>query len=148
MEDVFWRPFFCAGCLFTGCEAAFARAERSRTPPDLPEKAASHPVTRQSAQTIGVRKRLPFSLSKAWCDSTVVVTLAHRNLSYSSVVWSYGTNWKHVGIHPGFKTHGHERFILSNKYTNNIACYKNLDESQDNVTRDKNFLWKKSCTNL
>jgi len=30
----------CAGCLLTGRKVAFARAERSRTPPDLPEQAA------------------------------------------------------------------------------------------------------------
>jgi len=51
-----------AGCLLTGWEAAFSRAERCRTPLDLLELSASHPVSRQSAQTSGVRKRLPFSL--------------------------------------------------------------------------------------
>jgi len=76
----FLTPLFYAGCLLTGWEAAFARVERCRTPPDLPEQAASHPVSRQSAQTIGVRKRLPFSLcirpaEAARSDSTVRVTL-------------------------------------------------------------------------
>ena len=41
---------------------AFARAERSRTLLDLPEQAASNPVSRQPTQTSGVRKRLPFPL--------------------------------------------------------------------------------------
>jgi len=61
---LFLAPLVCAGCLFTGCEAPFARAERCRTPPDLPEQTASHPISRQSAQRSGVRKRLqrlPFS---------------------------------------------------------------------------------------
>ena len=35
-------------------------AERSPTPPDLPEQAASNPVSRQPALTSGVRKRLLF----------------------------------------------------------------------------------------
>ena len=55
-------PLVCAGFLLTGWKAAFARAERSRTPPDLPEEAAFHPVSGRPAQTSGVRKRLPFSL--------------------------------------------------------------------------------------
>jgi len=42
---------------------AFAPAERSRTPPDLPEQTAPNPVSRQHAHTSGVRKRLRFSLS-------------------------------------------------------------------------------------
>jgi len=57
----FLTPLVCAGCLLTGWEAAFSRAERGRTPPDLHEQAASNPASRQSAQTSGVRKRLPFS---------------------------------------------------------------------------------------
>ena len=59
----FLTPLACStGCRLTGWKAAFSRAERSRTPPDLPEQAAFHPVSRQLAQTSGVRKRLPFSL--------------------------------------------------------------------------------------
>ena len=75
----FLTPLVSAGCLLIGLEAAcsgssgevrlrsarakaFARAERSRTPPDPPEQAASNPVIRQPALTSGVRKRLPFSL--------------------------------------------------------------------------------------
>ena len=45
----FLTPLVCAGCLLKGWQAAFARAERSRTPLDLPEQAAFHPVSRQSA---------------------------------------------------------------------------------------------------
>jgi len=52
----------CAGCLRIARKAAFALARRKRTLPDLPEQAAFHPVRRQSAQTSGVRKCLPFSL--------------------------------------------------------------------------------------
>ena len=52
----------CAGSLLTGWEAAFDRAEHSRTLPDLPEQTAFHPVSRQPAQTTCVGKRLPFSL--------------------------------------------------------------------------------------
>jgi len=51
----------CACCLLTGWTAAFARAERIRTHPDLPEQAAFHPVRRRPAQISGVRKRLSFS---------------------------------------------------------------------------------------
>jgi len=54
----FLTPLVCAGCLLTGWEAAFAWAERCRTPPDLPEQA----VSTQPAQTSGVRKGLTFSL--------------------------------------------------------------------------------------
>ena len=35
---------------------------RGRNPPDLPEQAAFHPVSRRPTQTSGVRKRLPFSM--------------------------------------------------------------------------------------
>jgi len=38
----FLTPLVYAGCLLTGLEAAFAKAERSRTPSDLPEQAASN----------------------------------------------------------------------------------------------------------
>jgi len=58
----FLTPLACAGCLLTGWEAAFTWAERCRTPPDLPEQAASNPVSRQPAKTSSVRKRLTFSL--------------------------------------------------------------------------------------
>ena len=53
----FLTPLVCAGCLLTGWTAA----ERRRTPPDLPERAVFHPVSRRPAQTSSVRKRLPFS---------------------------------------------------------------------------------------
>jgi len=44
---------------------------RSRTPLDLPEQTAFHPVSRRPAQTSGVRKRLPFSHNQ-WSDYTVI----------------------------------------------------------------------------
>jgi len=50
-------------------------AERCRTPPDLPEQASFYPVSRQSALTSGVRKRLPFSLCKRPEVSPPLVTL-------------------------------------------------------------------------
>ena len=60
MGDVFVRHLFVQVPLQKLREAA--RAEPSRTLPDLPEQEASHPVSRQPAKTGGSRKRLPFSL--------------------------------------------------------------------------------------
>ena len=57
--DVSSTPLVCAGCLLTGGEVAFVKAERSRTLPDLPEQAAFHPVSRRPAQTSVVRKTSP-----------------------------------------------------------------------------------------
>jgi len=56
----FLTPLVCAGCLLTGWMAAFTRAERSRTPPDLPEQTAFHSVSRRPAQTSGVRALLRY----------------------------------------------------------------------------------------
>ena len=56
-------PLVCAGCLLTGLEAACSGESGGvRLRSSLPEQAASNPVSRQPAQTSGVRKRLPFSL--------------------------------------------------------------------------------------
>jgi len=63
-EGRFLKPLVGAGCLLTRWKAAFSRVERSRTPPDLPEQATFHPVSRLPAKASGVRKRLPFSQCK------------------------------------------------------------------------------------
>ena len=94
----FLTPLVCAGCLHTGWEAAFSRAERSRTPPDLglPVQAASNPVSRRPAQTSGVRKRLPSSVQggstlppcsvyEVWSDYTVIESPCPKH----SHAWTY-----------------------------------------------------------
>jgi len=47
------ETFSDATCLCSCLVTAFARAERSRTLPDLPEQGAFHPLSGQPTQTIG-----------------------------------------------------------------------------------------------
>ena len=54
----------CSHALSGAGAKAFARAERSRTPPDLSEQAAYNPVSRQLAQTSGVK-----NVSRFWWES-------------------------------------------------------------------------------
>ena len=56
----FLTPLICAGCLLTGLEAASSGKSEGVRLRSARERAASHPVSRQPAQTSGVKKRLPF----------------------------------------------------------------------------------------
>jgi len=53
-------PLVCAGCLLTGLEAACSGKPGGVRLRPAREKAASRPVSRQPAQTSGVKNRLPF----------------------------------------------------------------------------------------
>jgi len=56
----FLTPLVFAGCLLTGLETACSGKSGGFQLRSAREKAASHPVSRQSTQTSGVKKRLPF----------------------------------------------------------------------------------------
>jgi len=56
----FLTPLVFAGCLLTGLETACSGKSGGFRLRSAREKAASHPVSRQSTQTSGVKKRLPF----------------------------------------------------------------------------------------
>jgi len=56
----FLTPLVCAGCLRTGLEAACSGKSGGVRLRSAREKAASHPVSRQPAQTSCVKIRLPF----------------------------------------------------------------------------------------
>jgi len=60
----FLTPLVRAGCLLTGLEAACSGKSGGVRHRSALAKASSYPVSRQPAQTSGVRKRLPFSTGK------------------------------------------------------------------------------------
>jgi len=57
----FLTPLVCAGRLLTGWKAACSGKSAGVRLRSAQARAAFHPVSRQPAQTSGVRKRLPFS---------------------------------------------------------------------------------------